>query len=78
LKKLQRKQTGAYFTYGSVVKQIYRPKVGLTCYETKLRPVLEYAAPIWGGLTQYLADELESIQTRSVKILGLPLIHFSL
>ncbi len=47
-------------------------KVGLTCYETKLRPVLEYAAPIWGGLPQYLTDELESIQTRSLKIIGLP------
>ncbi|CAB3981096.1 RNA-directed DNA polymerase from mobile element jockey [Paramuricea clavata] len=34
-------------------------KVGLTCYKTKLRPVLEYAAPIWGGLPQYLTDELE-------------------
>ena len=47
-------------------------KVGLTCYKTKLRPVLEYAAPIWGGLPQYLTDELESIQTRSLKIIGLP------
>ena len=49
-------------------------KVGLiklTCYETKLRPVLEYAAPIWGGLPQYLTYELESVQTRSLKILGL-------
>ena len=26
LKKLQRNQTNAYFTYGSVVEQIYRPK----------------------------------------------------
>jgi hypothetical protein len=50
-------------------------KVGLiklTCYETKLRPVLEYAAPIWGGLPQYLTYELESVQTRSLKIIGLP------
>ena len=46
-------------------------KVGLTCYETKLR-LLEYVAPIWGGLPQYLTDKLESIQTRSLKILGLP------
>ena len=37
-------------------------RVGLTCYETKLRPVLEYAAPVWGGLPQYLTDELESIR----------------
>jgi hypothetical protein len=30
------------------------------------------AASIWGGLPQYLTDEPESIQTRSLKILGLP------
>ena len=47
-------------------------KVGLTCYETKIKSVLEYAAPIWGGLPQHLSDELERIQCRSLKIIGLP------
>jgi hypothetical protein len=32
--------------------------VGIACYESKIRPVLEYAAPIWGGLPQYLIDEI--------------------
>ena len=45
-------------------------KVGLTCYETKIRPVLEYAAAIWGGLPQYLNEEIENIQA-SLRILGL-------
>ena len=31
-----------------------------------------YAVPIGGGLAQYLTDELESIQTRNLKIIGLP------
>ena len=42
------------------------------CYQTKIRSLLEYGAPIWGGIPQYLVDELESIQTRSLRILGLP------
>ena len=46
-------------------------KIGLTCYETKIKTILEYAAPIWTGLPQYLIDELERIQIRSLKIIGL-------
>ena len=47
-------------------------KLGLTCYETKIRTVLEYAASIWSNLSQYLIDQLERIQSRSQKIIGLP------
>ena len=46
-------------------------EVGITCYESKIRPILEYAAPIWSGLPQYLTDEIESIQIRCIKILGM-------
>ena len=46
--------------------------VGLTCYLTKIRSVLEYAAPIWGGLPKYLIDKVENILTRSLRILVLP------
>ncbi len=41
--------------------------MGLTFYKTKIRPVLEYA----GGMPQYLSLKPESIQTRSLKFLGL-------
>ena len=34
--------------------------------------MLEYAAAIWGGLPQYLIDELENIQARSLRILDVP------
>ena len=47
-------------------------EVGITCYLTKLRPLLEYGASIWGGLLAYLASELEKIQSRSLDIIGLP------
>ena len=36
-------------------------EVALTCYQTKIRSMLEYAAPIWSRLPQYLADEIENI-----------------
>ncbi|CAB4036129.1 Hypothetical predicted protein [Paramuricea clavata] len=52
------------------------PEVGITCFESKIRPVLEYAAPIWGGLPQYLIDEIESIQNRCIKILGTSRCNF--
>ena len=38
----------------------------------KIRPILEYGAPIWFGLPQYLADEIKSTQNRCLKILGIP------
>ena len=34
--------------------------------------MLEYPAPIWSGLPQYLVDEIESIQNRYMKIRGTP------
>ena len=42
-------------------------KVDITCYLTKIRPLLEYGAPIWGRLPAYLAAELENIQSRSLE-----------
>ena len=46
-------------------------EVGLSCYFTKIRSVLEYAVPIWGGLLKYLIDKVHNIQTRSLRILAL-------
>ena len=47
-------------------------EVGLTMCITKIRPLLEYASPIWGGIPNYLAEDLiQCIQNRSLDILGL-------
>ena len=46
-------------------------KVGFTCDETKIRPVLEYTAAIWDRLPQYLNEEIEHVQARGLRILGL-------
>ncbi len=47
-------------------------KSTVTTYLTKIRPILEYCSPVWGGLPQYLKEELERVQRRSLRIIGLP------
>ncbi|CAB4045585.1 Hypothetical predicted protein [Paramuricea clavata] len=47
-------------------------EVGLATYCTKIRPLLEYAAPVWGGLPHYLVNDLERVQRRSLRVIGLP------
>ena len=37
-------------------------------YCSIIRSVLEYASPAWAGLTQYLSDQIESMQKRALKI----------
>ena len=44
-------------------------EVGITCYQSKIRLILEYAAPVWNGLPEYLVDEIEIVQNRCLKIL---------
>lgn len=50
-------------------------EVGLTIYVTKIRPWLEYRSPIWGGIPRYLATEIERVQERYLRIIGLPKTH---
>jgi hypothetical protein len=40
-------------------------------YTTTIRPVLEYASPVWGGIPKYFETEIERVQQRSLRILGL-------
>ena len=47
-------------------------EVGLATYCTKIRPLLEYAAPVWAGIPLYLMNGLERVQRRSLRIIGLP------
>lgn len=46
--------------------------VGITVYRTKIRPLLEYASPVWGGIPDYLVNELQRVQNRSLDIIGVP------
>ena len=37
-----------------------------------IRPVLEYASPVWGGLPIYLEEDLQRVQNRCLNVIGLP------
>ena len=46
-------------------------EVGLTIYCTKIRPLLEYASPVRGGLPKYLSNDLQKLQNRCSDIIGI-------
>ena len=41
----------------------------LKVYLCTVRPVLEYAVPIWQNIPDYLSKEIESVQKRALKII---------
>ena len=57
------------------LRECRKPKlpveVGIITYQSKIRPILEYASSVWAGLPNYLRDEIERVQSRSLRILGL-------
>ncbi|KAK2555701.1 hypothetical protein P5673_022734 [Acropora cervicornis] len=59
--------------YLMVYRTAHLPRnIGLTTYITKIRPVLEYASPVWGGLPIYLEEDLQRVQNRCLSVIGLP------
>ena len=59
--------------YLRVCRTAHLPRdIGLTTYITKIRPVLEYASPVWGGLPIYLEEDLQRVQNRCQNVIGLP------
>ncbi|CAB3989165.1 Hypothetical predicted protein, partial [Paramuricea clavata] len=46
-------------------------EVDIVTYQSKIRPILEYTSPVWAGLPNYLRDEIERVQSSSLRILGL-------
>ena len=57
---------------GSVEHRAHLPRdIGLTTYITKIRPVLEYASPVWGGLPICLEEELHRVQNTCLNVIGL-------
>ena len=45
------------------------PENILKVYPSTIRPVLEYAIPIWQSIPDYLSDRVESIQRRALRII---------
>ena len=72
LKWLLKKADKCIYLIRACKKAHLPDEVGLTTYTTKIRPLLEYACPIWGGIPDYLSVELQRVQDRCLKILSLP------
>ncbi len=41
----------------------------LKVYFTIIRPILEYAVPVWQAIPEYLSHKIESVQRRALKII---------
>ena len=42
-------------------------EIGIITYQSKIRPILEYASPVWAGFPNYLRDEIERVQSKESK-----------
>lgn len=52
------------------IKQCGAPPTSLAkVYTTTVRPVLEYAAPVWQNIPDFLSYKIESIQKRAMRII---------
>ena len=71
IEQISRKANRRLFHLGQSMKSHLPTEVGLTTYTLKIRPILEYASPVWCGLPGYLQNEVEKAQRRSLRILGL-------
>ncbi len=41
----------------------------LKVYFTIIKPILEYAVPVWQAIPEYLSHKIESVQRRALKII---------
>ena len=72
IRKAQRK----LFCLNILRRSKLSPKDIITIYCSKVRPIVEYAAPVWhSGLTREQSESLEDIQVRACRI-ALPGIDY--
>ena len=72
-KRSANNHTFVHFSRSRVCRTAHLPRdISLTTYITKIRPVLEYASPVWGGLPIYLEEDLQRVQNRCLNVIGLP------
>ncbi|CAB4016202.1 Hypothetical predicted protein, partial [Paramuricea clavata] len=69
--KITKRANKLLFLLRECRKSFLPPEIGLLTYTSKIRPILEYASPVWGGIPKYLEAEIERVQQRSLRILGL-------
>ena len=71
IEQINRKANRRLFHLRQCMKSHLPTEVGLKTYTSKIRPILEYASPVWCGLPGYLQNGVEKIHRRSLRILGL-------
>ena len=71
IEQITRKANRRVFYLRQCMKSHLLTEVGLTTYTSKIRPILEYASPVSCGLPGYLQNEVEKVQRRSLRIIGL-------
>ena len=69
------------YIYGKACKRLYSLRVLrkagvevkniLKVYLAIIRPILEYAVPVWRAIPEYLSQKIESVQKRALKIIKL-------
>ena len=72
IKAKEREKKGSKWLYAirALKKRRLTDRQLVLVYCSIIRSVLiEYASPAWAGLTQYLGDQIESIQKRALKII---------
>ena len=67
------------YIYGKACKRLYslrilrkagvETKKMLKVYSAIIRPILEYAVPVWQAIPEYLPHKIESVQRRALKII---------
>ena len=75
IKEITRRANKKLFHLRDCRKSHLPTHVGLTIFKSIIRPTLKYASPVWGGIPKYLQDEVERVQTKCQKIIGLEKNH---
>ena len=67
------------YIYGKACKRLYSLRVLrkagvevknlLKVYLAIIKPILEYAVPVWQAIPEYLSQKIESVQKRALKII---------
>ncbi|CAB4013179.1 Hypothetical predicted protein [Paramuricea clavata] len=59
--KITKRANKLLFLLRECRKSFLPPEIGLLTYTSKIRPILEYASPVWGGIPKYLEVEIERV-----------------
>ena len=71
VEEITRKANKCLFHLRECTKSQLPAEVAIITYQSKIRPTFQYASSIWAGRPIYLRDEIQRVQSRSLRVLGL-------